>query len=87
MLDYANLFSPNKYEKNDKIILKYFQLLKRLWRKNYTALFAVSIQKKTKSKTLKILKTKNGRIMLLPKCEVCDSIKSRFIKEQDTGGL
>ena len=24
-LDYNNLFSPNEYEKNDKIILKYFQ--------------------------------------------------------------
>ena len=24
LLDYKNLFSPNKYEKNDKIILKYF---------------------------------------------------------------
>ena len=24
-LDYTNLFSPNDYEKNDKIILKYFQ--------------------------------------------------------------
>ena len=24
LLDYTNLFSPNKYEKNDKIILKYF---------------------------------------------------------------
>ena len=23
--DYTNLFSPNHYEKNDKIILKYFQ--------------------------------------------------------------
>ena len=31
------------------------------------------IQKKTKSKTLKVVKTKNGRIMLLSKCEVCDS--------------
>ena len=30
LLDYSNLFSPNEYEKNDKIILKYFQLLKRL---------------------------------------------------------
>ena len=27
--DYTNLFSPNDFEKNDKIILKYFQLLKR----------------------------------------------------------
>ena len=24
-LDYTNIFSPNEYEKNDKIILKYFQ--------------------------------------------------------------
>ena len=25
LLDYSNLFSPNKHEKNEKIILKYFQ--------------------------------------------------------------
>ena len=25
LLDYINLFSPNNYEKNNKIILKYFQ--------------------------------------------------------------
>ena len=25
LLDYTNLFSPNEYRKNDKIILKYFQ--------------------------------------------------------------
>ena len=25
LLDYTNLFSPNDYEKNGKIILKYFQ--------------------------------------------------------------
>ena len=30
LLDYTNLFSPNEYEKNDKIILKYFQERKRL---------------------------------------------------------
>ena len=26
LVDYTNLFSPNKYEKNDKVILKYFHL-------------------------------------------------------------
>ena len=41
-LDYANLFSPNDYEKNDKKILKSFQYIKR-W-KNYIALIAVSIE-------------------------------------------
>ena len=25
LLEYTNLFSPNEYEKNGKIILKYFQ--------------------------------------------------------------
>ena len=27
MLDYTNLFPPNKYDKNNKIITKYFQQL------------------------------------------------------------
>ena len=35
----------------------------------------------------KSYKTKNGRIMLLSKCIVCDSIKSKFIKEQEASGL
>ena len=42
LLDYTNLFSPNDCEKNDKIILKYFQQLKR-WSK-YIGLFAVGIE-------------------------------------------
>ena len=25
LLDYTNVFSPNEYEKNDELILKYFQ--------------------------------------------------------------
>ena len=25
LLEYTNLFSPNEYKKNDKIIIKYFQ--------------------------------------------------------------
>ena len=29
LLDYTNLFSPNDYEKKNKIILKYFQQVKR----------------------------------------------------------
>ena len=29
LLDYTNSFSPNDYEKNDQIILTYFQKLKR----------------------------------------------------------
>ena len=35
------------------------------------------VQKKYKSKNRKGVRTKNGRIMLLSKCEVCDSEKSK----------
>ena len=42
LLDYTNLFSPNDYKKKDKIILKYFQQLKR-W-KSHTVLVAGSIE-------------------------------------------
>ena len=30
---------------------------------------------------------KNGRIMLLSKCAVCDSKKSKFIKRKEANGL
>ena len=39
------------------------------------------------SKTIKVGKTKSGEIMLLSKCAVCDSKKSKFIKEQEARGL
>ena len=34
-----------------------------------------------------MLKTKNGRTMLSPKCAVCGSKNSRFMKEQEEKGL
>ena len=43
--------------------------------------------KNTESKNPKVARTKNGRIMLLLKCTVCDSEKPKFIKEQETSGL
>ena len=44
-------------------------------------------RKNTESKNPKAAKTKNGRIMLLSKCTVSDSKKSKFIKEQEASGL
>ena len=43
--------------------------------------------KNTESKNPKVLRTKNGRIMLLSKCAVCDRKKSKFIKEQEASWL
>ena len=44
-------------------------------------------KKSTKSKNPKVVRTKNGKIMLFPKCEVWDSKKQKFIKGQEASGL
>ena len=43
LLDYIHLFPSKEDEKNNKIILKYFQLIKRLRRKKSIVLFVVSV--------------------------------------------
>ena len=42
--------------------------------------YCLKCRKNTKSKNPKVGRTKNGRIMLLSKCAVCDSKKLKFIK-------
>ena len=49
--------------------------------------YCLKCRKNTESKNPKVAKTKNRRIMLLSKCSVCDSKKSKFIKEQTSGLL
>ena len=49
--------------------------------------YCLRCRKNTESKNPKIIKIKNGRIMLLSKCAVCDSKKSISVKEQKAIGL
>ena len=42
--------------------------------------YCLKRRKKTESKNSKVAKTKNGRIMLLSKCAVCDNKKSKIYK-------
>ena len=49
--------------------------------------YCLKCRKNTESKNPKVARTKNGRIMLLSKCAVCDSKKSKFIKQQEASGL
>ena len=49
--------------------------------------YCLKCRKNTESKNPKVAKTKNGRIMLLSKCAVCDSKHSKFIKDQEDSGL
>ena len=50
-------------------------------------LYCLKCSKNTESKNPKVARTKNRRIMLLSKCAVFDSKKSKFIKQQEAGGL
>ena len=49
--------------------------------------YCLKCRKNTESKNTKFVKTKNRRIMLLPKFEVCGSKKSKFIKEEEASRL
>ena len=49
--------------------------------------YCLKCRKDTENINLKVLKTRNGRTMVLSKCAICDSKKSRFIKNQEANGL
>ena len=49
--------------------------------------YCFKCRKNMESKNPKVVKTKSGRKMLLSKCAVRDSKKSKSIKEQETSGL
>ena len=49
--------------------------------------YCLKCKKNTESKNPKVVRTKNGRIMLLSNCLVGNSKKAEFIKEQEAGGL
>ena len=45
--------------------------------------YCLECRKDTKNLDPKMIKTKNGKLVLLSKYAVCSSKKSRFIKEQE----
>ena len=49
--------------------------------------YCLKCGKNIESKNPQVLKTKNGRTILLSKCAVSDSKQSKFIKEQEACGL
>ena len=49
--------------------------------------YCLKCKKNTESINPKVSKTTNGKTMILSKCTICDSKKSKFIKEQQAKGL
>ena len=48
--------------------------------------YCLKWKRDTENVDLKVIKTKNSRTILLSKCAVCDSKKSRFMNEQEVKG-
>ena len=49
--------------------------------------YCLKCRKNTENINPKVSKTSNGRTMVLSKCAICGSKKSRFIKNQEAKGL
>ena len=49
--------------------------------------YCLKCRKNTQSKTPEVVKTKNGRIMLLSKYSVRNNKKSKFLKKQEARGF
>ena len=48
----------------------------------------LKVQKKyTKNINPQVSSTNNGKLMILSKCEICNSIKSKFINKKEAKGL
>ena len=49
--------------------------------------YCLKSKKYTKNINPQVSSTSNGKIMILSKCAICNSKKSKFIKKQDAKGL
>ena len=49
--------------------------------------YCLRCRKNTESINPRVSKTNNGKTMILSKCAICGSKKSRFIKKQEAKGL
>ena len=49
--------------------------------------YCLKCKRNTESINPKVLKTTNGKALILSKCAICGSKKSKFIKEQEAKGL
>ena len=49
--------------------------------------YCLKCRKDTENIDLKVIRTKNNRLIMQSKCTVCGIKKSRFLKEQEAKGL
>ena len=49
--------------------------------------YCLKCKKYTKNINPQVSSTSNGKLMIISKCAICNSKKSKFIKKQDAKGL
>ena len=49
--------------------------------------YCLKCKKHTKNINPRVSSTSNGKVMILSKCAICNSKKSKFINKQETRGL
>ena len=49
--------------------------------------YCLKCKKNTESINPRVLKTSNGKTMILSKCAICGSKKSKFVKKQEGTGI
>ena len=49
--------------------------------------YCLKCKKHTKNINPQVSSTSNGKVMILSKCAICNSKKSKFINKQETRGL
>ena len=65
------------------------KLLIKVWNLKYKTMssYCLKIRNNTWSINPRVSKTNNGKTMILSKCAICGSKKSRFIKKQEVSGI
>ena len=79
LLDYTNLFSPNSYEKNDKIILKHFQELKKM-----NEIYCVICGKYRKFEKPEMSYILEKTLVLFITCCKCEKEDEKIFKEEES---
>ena len=68
-------------------LLNVIKLLITVLNNKYMKSYCLKCRKNTENINSKVSKTSNGRTMVLWKCAICGSKKSRFIKNQEAKGI
>ena len=81
MKEYNVRKKKSKIERLHQVYRRFYSIYKTMLS------YCLKCRKNTESKNPIVERSKNERITLLSKCAVCDSKKSKIIKQEEAGGI